>query len=610
VPFAAASTAPTAVFQGASVPAPGGLPLGIGFRLTTDRFDVVAGQPFHVTAHVSSERRALAKPAVTLALPAGWTAAGSGDPGPVARGHERTATFTVTPPASAPAARARIAAALTLGGGATGGTDLAVRVVPAVEGQVQRLPQVAQFESWARAAGAPQLGGLVKPVLTLGSGEARPVRVDLHNWGAAMQGGTVSLLLPAGFSATPSSVPYAGLAPGADAAVTFQVANTNPALPTSNEGGDYDTQVVTTSGAGSSSETFALELVPATTVPHAVSPPVVDGVESPGEYTGPALDLSRVWEGSPCESAADCSASAKLTWSGDDLYTLVRVADDVLGTRVAASDCKRHWRTDSVEIALDPRGASENTSTTFKTGIFPVTQDGGPCWERDADNHQGGPETAPGMQVASAVSSPYAGYVLEVRLPLANLPAAVDPARLGVNLFVYDSDTQDLTGQTRIGWSTWGGVQGDPYRWGHATLPGYVPPAGRPTTPSAPVIPLTAALSVDSPQSILQAAEDHVPLAGGPAARDEVRVVSGPTLGAAGLSLVLRAAGPGRAHVFAWTGTASAGDAVVQLRRGEKTTVTVPLDAAGRAALASGGLALVSFAPDGGGTQSLKAALP
>ena len=60
-----------------------------------------------------------------------------------------------------------------------------------------------------------------------------------------------------------------------------------------------------------------------------------------------------------------------------------------------------------------------------------------------------------------------------------------DPAHLGLNIFIYDSDTQDKTGQTRIGWSTWGGVQGDPYRWGHATLPGYTPPAGRPTDPAA-----------------------------------------------------------------------------------------------------------------------------
>ena len=116
------------------------------------------------------------------------------------------------------------------------------------------------------------------------------------------------------------------------------------------------------------------------------------------------------------------------------------------------------------------------------------------------------------MQVASVVSAPYHGYTIETKIPLADLPAAVDPQHLGLNILVYDSDTQDLTGQTRLAWSPYGGVQGDPYRWGHASLPGYTPPAGRPTTPSEPVIPDTAALSVDSPQSILQAATDGVPL--------------------------------------------------------------------------------------------------
>ncbi len=83
-----------------------------------------------------------------------------------------------------------------------------------------------------------------------------------------------------------------------------------------------------------------------------------------------------------------------------------------------------------------------------------------------------------------------------------------------MNLFVYDSDTQDLTGQTRIGWSTWGGVQGDPYRWGQAKVEGYTPPAGRPTTSPEPVIPLSALSSLDSPPSLQQAVAINVPLAG------------------------------------------------------------------------------------------------
>ncbi len=521
----------------------------------------------------------------------------------------------MTPPAGAAAGRARISATLT-SGALTGHTDLAVRVDPAVQGTVQRLPQVAQFEQWAREVGVPQLGGLVKPVLSIGTGETRSVRVDLHNWSGSTQSGSVSLTLPAGFSASPASRSYTGLAAGGDTSVSFDVTNTNPALPTANQGGtngDYDSSVTTTSGAGSSAETFGLELVPVTAIPASVAAPTVNGVEAPGEYTGPTLDLSRLWEGSPCDSAADCSGSAKVTRTGDDLYFLVRVTDDTLGTKVAPTDCKRHWRTDSVEITLDPRGVSENTATTFKTGIFPVTNDPAhgnpPCFERDADNHQGGPETAPGMTVASVVSAPYAGYTLEVKIPLADLPAAADPAHMGLNIFIYDSDTQDLTGQTRLGWSTYGGVQGDPYRWGHATLPGYTAPAGRPTTPADPVIEQTAALSVDSPQSILQATVDGVPLGGGSAvaANARARFSPEPTLTSTGVTLGLLATSSGRAHVFVWTGTASVADVVVTLERGKRATVAIPLSAAARAAVAAGGTVLVSFASDAGGTQSLAA---
>ena len=327
VPFDATSTATTAMFQGASIPAPGGLPLGTELSLTSDRFDVAAGTPFHVTAHGHAEKNGPSKGTVTLSLPAGWTATGDGELKGLQGGKESTTTFTVTPSASAAAGRQRIAATLSAEG-ATGQTDLVVRVAPAVRGTVQRLPQVAQFEQWARDTGVPQLGGLVKPVLSIGTGETRAVRVDLHNGSGQAQSGSVSLTLPAGFSATPASRPYSALAANGDTSVSFDVTNTNPALPTSNQGGtngDYDSTVTTTSGAGSSSETFGLELVPVTAIPQAPAAPVVNGVEGAGEYPGPALDLSRLWEGSPCDSAADCSGTAKVAWRGDDVYFLVRV---------------------------------------------------------------------------------------------------------------------------------------------------------------------------------------------------------------------------------------------------------------------------------------------
>lgn len=253
---------------------------------------------------------------------------------------------------------------------------------------------------------------------------------------------------------------------------------------------------------------------PTTSIPEAAHEPVVDGVVSQDEYAGEELTLQH-WQDAACDSAADCGATARMTRYGDDLYVAVQVADDVKGTALDTADCKRHWRTDSVEIGLDPRGDSDDTSTVFKTGILPFTADGGPCAERDADFHQGAAaDTAPGMRVASKVGSPYTGYTVEAKIPLSGLPENADPAAMTANIMVYDSDTQDKTGQTRLAWSPYGSAQGDPYVWGRATLDGYTPPSAPPA--GTPVIPLEAAQSADSPASVAQSHRTGVPLAAGP----------------------------------------------------------------------------------------------
>ncbi|MFE4519570.1 sugar-binding protein [Kitasatospora sp. NPDC056783] len=254
---------------------------------------------------------------------------------------------------------------------------------------------------------------------------------------------------------------------------------------------------------------------PATDVPALDRPPVVDGTAGPGEYPGPEHPL-RHWAGQDC-APADCSATARLSRHGDDLYVLVQVTDDRMGSALdARNDCKRHWRTDAVEIAIDPRGDSDDTSTTFKTGILPFTaNDGGPCAERDADNRQGPADTtAPGLAVASRVTAPYRGYTVEVRIPLSDLPAAVDPERMTANVLVYDSDTTDKIGGSRLAWSPFGSAQADPYVWGTVRLPGYTPPPRGPA--SAPRIPTEAARSQDSPASVTQSERLGVPLAAGP----------------------------------------------------------------------------------------------
>ena len=119
----------------------------------------------------------------------------------------------------------------------------------------------------------------------------------------------------------------------------------------------------------------------------------------------------------------------------------------------------------------------------------------------------------------------YAGgaYNIEVKIPLADLPSAVDPNRLGLNITPYDNDNTAAAGtttlrhidnSTRLAWSSFGSVQSDPYRWGLATLAGYTPPPGRSPTPTPPNVSHPNLDGIDSPQTIAQSARDGVPISG------------------------------------------------------------------------------------------------
>lgn len=539
------------MLAGALKALPGALPLGTELVLTADSFHLVKGQTFTVTAHLrNGTTKSLPEAVVQLEVPKGWKATGKKTIRRLAPGQDGSAVFTVTVPKNADLKRVRLKA--TVKAGTMQGTaSRVVSVGPDVTGTIEPLPQVAQFRAWTQTVGLPQLDHLIKPVLSLGVGETRALRVELRNNSRQVQSGIVELQLPEGFQAEPASQAYSHLQPGQSATVVFQLKNTDPNLKTSNEGGnrgDYDFTVRTTSRSGSSVQTAAINLVPVTVVAKAETAPVVDGVISEGEYPGTPLDISRLWEGEAPESAADASGFAHVVWHDDALYFAVVVTDDVLGAVLTPEDAKRHWRTDSVEIAIDPRGDSENTSTTFKVGIFPTTDDaanGNPAAAyRDADHRQGPiARTAPGMVVNATVSEPYTGYTIEAKIPFAELPASVDPERMGLNIFIYDSDTQDKTGQTRLGWSTWGGVQGDPYRWGHAVLSEYEAIGG---------IGFEAARSVMSPQSILQSLEDGIPLAGGRDAGDVLHFTSEPLVRDGNVIVELQADVAGTAHLFLW----------------------------------------------------------
>jgi hypothetical protein len=605
-----------AILYGAVVQDPGGLPLGTILRTDVSSFLNAPGAPFDVTIRAASGKGRLARGEVALTVPAGWEVDDATKAiGPIVVGRESRVTFRVTPAADAtPNQNYKIQADLTTGR-ATGHTETVVRVVPGVQGRFARWGKWAEYDSWlANTAPRAQRVGYSAAVRSIAVGETVTVPVRVHNYSTSPQTGEVQLTLPAGLTADAAAKSYGTLAPGADATVEFQVSNsfTNATLPAGNQ----DATIATTQDApaGSSSETLTLQVVPSTTVPKAPAAPAVDGQEGTGEYTGEALDVGRRWEGTECAPlGVDCgttgtvgdpatSTYAKVTHADDALYLFVHVRDDFQSYAVTPRECVAHWLADSVEIQIDPRGNSSETNmetaATFKLGVFPFTNDptgsngngpNGPCWSRDADNHQGystGPlaatvaqaPNAPGVEVASSATwvgtnettTDHAyeggGYSLEVKIPMADLPAAIDPDRMALNITPYDNDNNAAEGtttlrhidqgQTRVAWSAFGSVQSNPYLWGRARLADYTPPADRPTEPSAPIISSSNLNGAESPQTIAQSARDGVPISGRtPAARSEQLAVPRVKFnGDRTLQLRLFAQGPGIARIFLWSG--------------------------------------------------------
>ncbi|ADB35049.1 LmbE family protein [Kribbella flavida DSM 17836] len=581
-----------AILFGATEPDPGGLPAGTLQYLTFSRFANVAGEPFQATVHLRAPRGNLAEGNVKLTVPAGWSVDG---PRQVPRRSEAALTFTVTPSATAPVNQlAKISARYTTAK-ASGYTDNVVRIVSPAEGRFQRWGNWQEYDQWLETV-APQASRLGRSaaIQSIGVGRTLDIPVVVHNWSATPQNGSVTLDLPPNFTADATTKPYPTVAPGADTTVTFKVTNTDTALPATQ---NVSVPITTSFTGGSGSETLTLSIVPTTAIAKSTAAPVVDGKADAGEYPGPTLDLGRIWQGaSTCTGVDDCGVSAtgegstaKVSWSGDALYFFVHVRDDYQSYAVKPAECVGHWQADSVEILLDPRGTASqalmDTANTFKLGIFPFSDDpargNGPCWSRDADNHQGYSSgsldtgNAPGVQVASTarwvgsnettVPHGYTGYDLEVKIPLATLPAAVDPANLGLNLTPYDNDDTSAPGtttlrhidqSTRLGWSALGSVQSDPYRWGKATLPGYTPPAGRPTTPAPPDVSSPNLNGALSPQTIAQSARNGVPISGRVPTDDLKILYAGLRRGA--LDVYTLASGPGTARLFLTTGDLAA----------------------------------------------------
>src|SRR5436190_6809594 len=215
--------------------------------------------------------------------------------------------------------------------------------------------------------------------------------------------------------------------------------------------------------------------LPETSVMRLKQPPSLDGTGHGWEGV-PVLKVTPedLVEGKVANEA-DSSAEFRLAHDGETLFLDVRVKDDIVVTNIAPNDIRGHWRSDSVEICVDPVGGAEHTLGCFKLGIFPFDTTGVVRAARDADANQGlVEETAPGVRLHSERTSD--GYRIQAVLPFNELGLTYPKTnRIGFNLIIYDGDKANAAlgeniNKSRIAWAPRPGVQGRPEDWGRLEL--------------------------------------------------------------------------------------------------------------------------------------------
>ena len=575
-----------AVHYGSSIQDPGGLPLGTLYAVDTPDYFVAPGESATVTLSMSAGDEATPAGTASIDAPAGWSVDGSHDIPALAPGESSAVDFTVTAPQDAAPGAVRFPVRFA-SGSVSAYNEAHLRVTAPIDGRFVRWGNFSEYEEWVAASG-DWADGLAPAVNQIGAGETVSLDVEVANRTSAPASGQVEFTIPDGFVISEQTVPFE-LPAGDTTTVTVSLTHTDPAAA----GGTVETvTATTTSGSSVAREDLSLYVVPSVLIPELESAPTIDGV---GDEYSTSIDISQRWEGPECVDGVDCGAdsSTRLGWYEDALYMWIDVVDDKASGAVPPERCFGHWLVDSVEVQLDPRGNSLDTSSTFKLGIFPFTDDAGneagngvdgPCWTRDADHHQGfssgpladtvvGGPNADGVEVSVAfergADNSYVGgrYQIEVKIPLDVLPSAagatspaptgdpasntIDPTYVGMNVSPYDTDRQDFVGETRLAWSPFGSQQSEPYRWGHAYLDGYEPPADRPLEPGMPIIPETALQGAQSPQTIHQSAT-HGDTIGGLQPNSDVIIA--PQF--SGNSLVINAdkAGDGTVRAFLWAG--------------------------------------------------------
>ncbi len=219
-----------------------------------------------------------------------------------------------------------------------------------------------------------------------------------------------------------------------------------------------------------------LHPVPSLKVPRIAALPWNQNSEDPAWKALPITTIGpeQAWQGRS-DGASDCSGRFRLGHDSKHLWVEIQIRDDHVVSNIETNDIKGHWRSDSVELCVDPSAGAEHTLACWKTGIFPFDRSGQVRGARDADANPGPLEThSPGTRLLSWRTAD--GYTLRALIPLRELGLkGKSGVGAGFNVLIYDGDKVDAQpgeniNRTRLAWSPRPGVQGRPEDWGRIVL--------------------------------------------------------------------------------------------------------------------------------------------
>ena len=326
---------------------------------------------------------------------------------------------------------------------------------------------VQNYRGWVKAQGIEHVAATFKTDLPLVVGEPNPVTLRFQSNLSAAVDGALNLKVPEGWQVEPR---LSSIHVGANDSATARFNVT----PSTNRLADGELTAVFETANGKTSASAIVHPVPRLLVKRSPTAPMFDGSDAGwanADWT--AIDQTRLVQGKVLDET-DSSARFRMTHDGRTLFVDVQVKDDRIVSNIAPNDIKGHWRSDSIEICLDPQAGAEHTMGCYKLGIFPFDSTGIVRAARDADANQGPmEETAPATRLVSTRTRD--GYRIQAAIPFAEIGLKAGARRLGFNLIVYDGDKADAApgeniNKSRLAWSPRPGVMGRPEDWGRIDL--------------------------------------------------------------------------------------------------------------------------------------------